>query len=130
MLDLARGLKIPFRKECRFESDPGHQGLSVGALRSLPQPLSHRSRMPNPRTRRDGGGSCFTCDACGPPEKYDAVVCLRPQDSGKAVSRMPEVGCCAWLPFHRFDPPLAGSEVGRDSVGVGSEPPKNFRIRS
>lgn len=54
------------------------------------------ARMPNPR-RRDGG-SCFTCDACGPPEKYDAVVCLRPQDSGKEVSKMPEVGCSAWLP--------------------------------
>ena len=25
------GLKIPFRKECRFDSDPRHQALSAGA---------------------------------------------------------------------------------------------------
>lgn len=54
--------------------------------------------MPNPRTRRDGGGSCFTCDACGGPEQFGATICLRPADSGKTVSKMPEAGCCAWAP--------------------------------
>lgn len=56
--------------------------------------------MPNPRRRRDGGGDCFTCDAYGglyPPQaKALVTICLRPADSGKDVSRMPEVGCYMW----------------------------------
>lgn len=52
--------------------------------------------MPNPRRRRDGGGDCFTCDAYGGPEKFGATYCLRPQDSGKRVSKMPESGCFMW----------------------------------
>lgn len=67
--------------------------------------------MPNPRTRRDGGGGgpCFTCSANGgpyPPEaKLGALICLRPADSGKEVSRMPEFGCCAWRAVTSPPPP-------------------------
>jgi hypothetical protein len=31
------------------------------------------------------------------------VVCLRPQDSGKAISRMPEMGCCYWQAQERAE---------------------------
>ena len=54
-------------------------------------------RMPNPRFDRDRG-TCHTCTGNGgtSPGLPWAVVCLRPKDSGKEISRMPETGCCYW----------------------------------
>lgn len=55
--------------------------------------------MPNPSIAvRGSRGTCQQCDAYGGPERFEAVHCLRPNDSGKAVSKMPEVGCSAWRP--------------------------------
>lgn len=53
--------------------------------------------MPNPRFDRDRG-TCHTCTGNGgtSPGLPWAVVCLRPKDSGKEISRMPEAGCCYW----------------------------------
>lgn len=57
--------------------------------------------MPNPplATRLERG-NCFDCNAYGglyPPQaKALVTICLRPADSGKEVSRMPESGCFMW----------------------------------
>jgi hypothetical protein len=60
--------------------------------------------MPNPRFDRSRG-TCHDCSAGGGavPTLPWAVVCLRPQDSGKAISRMPEMGCCYWQAQERAE---------------------------
>lgn len=54
--------------------------------------------MPNPPQQRRG--PCETCTGYGGPAGIvDAVICLRPEDSGKTICRMPEVGCFKWRPI-------------------------------
>lgn len=74
--------------------------------------------MPNPRTK---WGTCHNCNANGgAPERMRwAVICLRPADSSKTISRMPEAGCCYWQP-----PPKEGTqESAPDGVHSNEGPP-------
>lgn len=52
--------------------------------------------MPNPPLYQRG--TCYQCTAYGGnhAELPTATICLRPDDSGKDVSRLPEDGCTAW----------------------------------
>jgi hypothetical protein len=57
--------------------------------------------MGNPPTRGQRG-PCTTCQAFGgPADQWGGVHCLRPDLSGKAVSKMPEAGCWSYEPMSR-----------------------------